>query len=224
MTATAKQWTINDIQAAMRARGSHWWDPDTMRYFGCRVSDAVLQGPGGIYFVTSEYTGFDRQGRGYTVRKFDPDTCDIANAESLNSYASRSGALNAARKLAGEGATCTTDAFRAVTTLEQFVHDCRKHGNPKAAATDCRELIRLSKQWDASRVSLCNGGWQYDENGEEPTRYQRLRRRILARAQAVGATGVVLDGDPRGCCVKLTWRDGETNDFGKDGWNVPYAD
>lgn len=221
MTATAKQWTINDIQTAMRANGSHWWDPDTMRFFGTRVSDAVLQGPGGIYFVSSEYTGFDRTGRGYTVRKFNPDTCDIDREGDLGQFASRSGALNAARKFAGEGATCTTEAFKAVTILEQFVHDCRTHGNGSATKVDCKLMIKLARRWDVSRVNLCNGLWEHDENGDEPKPLQRLRKRIIECAKRLGANGVILEGDPRGCTVKLTWPDGETNDFGKEGWCVP---
>lgn len=73
---TATTWTINDIKAAVRATGSHWFDPDTMRFFGTRVSETVYQGSGGVYFVTSEKPPHGP--RQCTVRRFNPDTADIA--------------------------------------------------------------------------------------------------------------------------------------------------
>lgn len=59
------------IKAANRNHGGYFFSPDSMRFFNSRVSEKVHQGPGGIYFVTSEQ--FDaRSTRLYTVRRFDP--------------------------------------------------------------------------------------------------------------------------------------------------------
>ena len=52
-------------------------------------------------------------------------------------------------------------------------------------------------------------------------RTKALGKRIEALATKLGAVGVKLGGDPRGCTVKLQWADGATNDFGKEGWCVP---
>lgn len=43
--------TIHEIE---RQTKGHWWDKDTMRFFGTRVHEAVYEGPGGTFFVTSE--------------------------------------------------------------------------------------------------------------------------------------------------------------------------
>lgn len=64
-----------EIQAAVKARGSHFFDRGTMRFFRSRVLSGVYKGPGGVYFVTSEQgpSGVRR----FTIRKFDPVTADI---------------------------------------------------------------------------------------------------------------------------------------------------
>ena len=43
--------TVHEIE---RKTKGHWWDKDTMRFFGTRVHSAVYEGPGGTFFVTSE--------------------------------------------------------------------------------------------------------------------------------------------------------------------------
>ena len=43
--------TIKEIE---RKTGGHWWDKSSMRFFGTRVHEAVYEGPGGVFFVTSE--------------------------------------------------------------------------------------------------------------------------------------------------------------------------
>lgn len=43
--------TIQEIQSQTKG---HWWDKDTMRFFRTRVHEAVYEGPGGVFFVTSE--------------------------------------------------------------------------------------------------------------------------------------------------------------------------
>ena len=67
----------------------------------------------------------------------------------------------------------------------------------------------------------CNEGGLYDENGDARPTLRRLRLMLKQTADRVGASSVLCSGDPRGCTVKLTWADGECNDFGKEGWCVP---
>lgn len=72
--------TINEIKAANKARGHHWFDPDSMKFFQSRVGKKVYAGR---YFISSErnegvtwtgngYREYD-YGRKYTVRKANPD-------------------------------------------------------------------------------------------------------------------------------------------------------
>jgi hypothetical protein len=59
---------FDDIQAIKRASrlaGSHFFCPETMRFFGSRISSKVI---GGRYFVTCE-DDFSKSRRLYTVRK-----------------------------------------------------------------------------------------------------------------------------------------------------------
>lgn len=69
------RYTINQIQDEMTRDGSHWWDRDSMRFFQCRVGDQVYQGPGGIYFVTSEKPSDGK--RAFSVRQYFPASKSI---------------------------------------------------------------------------------------------------------------------------------------------------
>ena len=96
---TATEWTVNAIRAAVRATGSHWFDLDTMRFFGTRILPTVYQGPGGIYFVTSEQPPHAK--RAYTVRRFDPDTANIRSVSEVASLSDHD-AKTLARNLANQ--------------------------------------------------------------------------------------------------------------------------
>jgi len=76
-------YTIDDIRAANREAGFHFFSRDTIRFFNSRISEIVYQGPGGVYFVTSErYDSWTP--RWYTVRRFDPETGNIHSASKFN--------------------------------------------------------------------------------------------------------------------------------------------
>lgn len=214
---------MNAIKESVRAAGSHWFDPDTMRFFRCRVGDQVYQGPGGVYFVTSEKYS-DTAARKYSVRQFtSPDKINtIGEFNSLT----RQQAHKLAAEKAGDGGTVTADAFRPVTVLEQFAADLRKHGNGKATAAQARRLMALAKEHHRLCELWCSDeqyNREIDEDGEHP-RMVRCRAAIEKLAKACGCKGVEFSGDPRGCTVKLVFHDGETNDFGKEGWCVPIDD
>lgn len=67
----------HDLMRAVRATRSHFFDPDTMRFFGSRLPGAITRGyDGRIYFVTSERRPNSNEPRLYTVRVFDGETID----------------------------------------------------------------------------------------------------------------------------------------------------
>lgn len=63
-------YTTDDIEREMNRTASHWWDADTMQFFRTRVGAQVYQGPGGVYFVTSEKPPHGP--RMFSVRQYDP--------------------------------------------------------------------------------------------------------------------------------------------------------
>lgn len=247
MMATARTYTVNDIKELVRATGSHWFDPSTMRFFGTRVLPTVYQGPGGVYFVTSDHT-FDRQ-RKYTVRQFKPDFVIIDTVGELASIATRAQAVRIAKSkaaggwvgamateqqggvpLALGGISETTEEYRKVSRLDQFAHDLQKHTNPArgteaTTAKAARELMAMGKRYHRYMELLCGDEAfcrQCNEDGEHP-RVIALRGKIGKLAKSIGCTGVVFSGDPRGCTVKLQFADGYTDDMGKEGLCVPGA-
>lgn len=96
--------TMDEIRNANRNAGSHWFDPDTLRFFSSRISDSVYEGPGGIFFVTSE----QRKGWGsipdaprlYSVRRFEPKTGGISTHGEFQEYRTSRAAHAAARRAA----------------------------------------------------------------------------------------------------------------------------
>ena len=221
---TAKLYTIDDIQAEMRADGSHWWDPDTMRFFGTRVCGAVYQGDDGIFFVTSEWNGprGKEQGRrAYTLRQYKPQEKQVDTVGEVCQYDNRRTAQRAAEKSAG--ANCVKDGspLTRVTVRDQFIFDCRKNGNPKAFGTVCDRLRTAAKRHHRMMEQACNGRDVYDSEGEPLAPLKRNRHHITALAKDVGAIGVNFDGDPRGFTVKLVFPTGANNTWGQDGYGVP---
>lgn len=103
MTATMKRtWTMPEIRRANADAGLYFFSPGAMRFFRSRVHDRVYQGPGGVFFVTSEQGPDDV--RRYTVREFDPETARMTalggDVDGFQRYATRSGAHAAAYRAA----------------------------------------------------------------------------------------------------------------------------
>jgi hypothetical protein len=91
------------IELALEAhkRGSHWFAPDTMRFFKSRVSRQVF---GGKYFISSEDTSspYYPDVRRYSVRSFyisENGLLEIETIGEFRQYATRSAAMSAIRKL-----------------------------------------------------------------------------------------------------------------------------
>lgn len=78
--------------------GFHWFDRDTLRYFGSRVHSTFYAGG---FFVSSEYRGWDRRGRAYSVRRALPDG-RIERVGDFLAYDTRAQAHAAARKASAE--------------------------------------------------------------------------------------------------------------------------
>ena len=82
-----KTYDIDDIKMTNHSAGLHFFEPAAMRFFDSRCGRTVYQGPGGVYFVTSEQfhgsNGYS-DGRKYTVRQFDPKTGKVETAKSAN--------------------------------------------------------------------------------------------------------------------------------------------
>jgi hypothetical protein len=93
--------TIEEIKAANRRAGYHFFSSNTMRSFGSRVSDKVYQGPGGIFIVTSEKTRYSNEPREYMARQFHPETGAVSNA--MDGWGSKHRAHARAKFLAENG-------------------------------------------------------------------------------------------------------------------------
>ena len=220
---TAEFLTINDIQEQMRAAGSHWWDPQTMRFFGTRVCGDVYQGDGGVYFVTSERPPSGK--REYTVRGYNPESRQVNTIGQVCGYATKAAAIREARKLAGNCVRQASEPLKPITEAEQFLADCQSHGDAEANGAITTRIIaeakihhHLMELW-CSDEKFCRG---INEEGEHP-QIVKIRKLIAELAEGIGAKGVLFSGDPRCVTVKLIWHDGETNDYGKEGWCVPGA-
>lgn len=213
MAALHRIYTAQDIADEMTADGSHWWDRDTMASFGTGVVSDVFQGAGGIYFVTEDYTGFDRRNKAYTIRSYNPETKQIGKSGQLCGWSDLDEAEAEAKRLAGDDATAVDGEVTVLGEAEQLAVDLRRAGCT-VTVTQCEKLIELSSEHCQLQVDACNG--EVAEGHDSA-----CERKITKLAKQVGCTGVVFSGDPRGCTVKLVLPNGDTNDFGKEGWCVP---
>jgi hypothetical protein len=79
-------WTIDKIVQANEDAGHYFFSEDTMRFFRSRVLDEVYEGPGGVFFVTSEQFE-DSAGhlwpRKYKVRQFNPENGHVWSVPTL---------------------------------------------------------------------------------------------------------------------------------------------
>lgn len=71
--------TIAQIRQANAEAGNCFFSRSTMRVWGSQIIPTVNEGPGGVYFLTSEYN-YNKTDREYSVRKFNPETGDVRSA------------------------------------------------------------------------------------------------------------------------------------------------
>jgi hypothetical protein len=115
-----KHYDIEDIRRENRAAGYHFFDQDALRFFASRIGARVWQGPGGVYFVSSERFisrwGSANGKRYFTCRVFHPETGNVDTlgpfnklsryrAERLASLASELGPQVALLKVLGAPGT-----------------------------------------------------------------------------------------------------------------------
>jgi hypothetical protein len=95
------KWTMAGIRAKNKAAGYHWFDKASIRFFDTKLPNIVKQGPGGVYFVSSEqFHGSMRSApRRYTVRSFDPVTGEVDTVGPYNEL-DRDEAIQLAKKYA----------------------------------------------------------------------------------------------------------------------------
>lgn len=94
--------TVAAIRADSLSKGHHWFSRDTMRFFKSRVLRGVWPSFDGLYyFVSSEQRGFrPEDGRGYSVRAYNPATGGVTTVGEFNGYSTPRAARKAAREIA----------------------------------------------------------------------------------------------------------------------------
>ena len=78
---------ISHIRGQNRFAGHHFFDAPALRFFNSHIEPTVYQGPGGVYFVTSEQfvaSNGERFRRMFTVRQYCPVTADILTVGPFN--------------------------------------------------------------------------------------------------------------------------------------------
>lgn len=86
---------------SVRAANPGWFSPSAMRWFSSRVgSTGFLDRNGAIYFVSSERDIYGDNVRRYSVRVWKGEGYGIDTVGVFCGYASRNGAMRAARRIA----------------------------------------------------------------------------------------------------------------------------
>lgn len=95
--------TQQELKQAVASTGSHFFDAETMRWFGSRLcGEPVTDATGAVWFVTSERDSHGAAWGGrrmYSVRSWNGQTIDTVGG--FGAHATRSSALSAMRRLAG---------------------------------------------------------------------------------------------------------------------------
>ena len=90
--------SINEIRYEAQRAGSHFFDADSMRFFGSRILPTVY---GGRYFVTSEQDRYGNGAKAYTVRVC-RENGHIDTVGEFQAYATRAQAVAAVRRILSE--------------------------------------------------------------------------------------------------------------------------
>ena len=70
--------TMADVKQANKNAGYYFFSKDTMRFFGTRIVSTLYKNN---TFITTDYTGFERNNRAYSVRVFHPETGIVNTAK-----------------------------------------------------------------------------------------------------------------------------------------------
>ena len=81
--------TMADIKQKLSAGGNHFFDHDTMRFFGSRIESSLYKNN---TFITSEYTGFERTKRAYTVRYYNEKKKTVVDVSGFGAFSTKDAA------------------------------------------------------------------------------------------------------------------------------------
>lgn len=73
--------TISDVKRINKENGFYFFERDAMRFFGTKIVSTLYKNN---TFITSDYTGFERNKRKYTVRVFNASTGAVYTAKDKN--------------------------------------------------------------------------------------------------------------------------------------------
>ena len=94
-------YSIQDIIKANENAGKYFFSKHNMRFFNSRILSDLYPSADKFYFVTSEQGPSNV--RKYSVRSFDPDTCNIETVGDFGAYDSAYQAKKAAKLTAEKG-------------------------------------------------------------------------------------------------------------------------
>ena len=95
--------TIDSIKARNAREGFFFFEPETLRFFRSHIGETVYQGPGGVFFWTSEqqeYSDCTNEPRKYTVRQFHRLTGRVTTPGTFQDHATEIDAVRDACKRA----------------------------------------------------------------------------------------------------------------------------
>lgn len=82
-------YTLESIKVESLSKGSKFFSPEFKAAFKTRYSKRVAEGPGGVFFVTSEEipTASGIPERRFAVRSYNPLSGDVSDVSALGQYA-----------------------------------------------------------------------------------------------------------------------------------------
>ena len=86
--------TMADIKQKLHADGNHFFDPDTMRFFFFIFESSLYKNN---TFITSEYTGFERTKRAYTVRYYNEKKNTVVDVSGFGAFSTKGAAREFAK-------------------------------------------------------------------------------------------------------------------------------
>ena len=90
---------LDDIKRVAATMGSHWFDPETLRFFRCRINPRITTAADGWYFISSEQSSWDAERR-YSIRRvsWEREDFTIDTIGDFQQYGSLAAASAALRK------------------------------------------------------------------------------------------------------------------------------
>ena len=167
--------------------------------------------------MTSDKRGFrDSDGRGFTVRQFNPETLNVRTIGTISEHDARK-ARAICKDMAGPDVAKSEEEHSPVREVDDFLLALDRNG-VRLTPSAIGRLVALAKSHHKACETQCNTGRDACRN--------TIERRLAewSERETSGAITFNLSGDPRGATVKVVLSNGETNDWGKTGYCVPTGD